>query len=72
MNMLLLARLFLSLVFLDKARAVVPVGVNLSPLGGQNIGGLEYADVNWNPISTTVFTDIYKHCGPLYIRQVYN
>lgn len=47
-----------------------PLGVNLSPLSGENIGGDTFASVNWNPTSTNVFIDIFKHCSPLYIRKV--
>jgi hypothetical protein len=50
--------------------AAFPIGVNLSPLGGKNLGGVDYANVDWNFVSTNVFVDIYKHCSPLYLRSV--
>ncbi len=42
----------------------LPVGVNLSPLGGG------FQAVNWNPVSTYAFADLFKHCGAFYIRSV--
>ena len=50
--------------------AAFPVGVNLPPLGGIYLGGRATNDVNWSPVSTYVFADLYKHCSPLYIRRV--
>jgi hypothetical protein len=52
--------------------ANIPIGINLSPLGGGLLGGLEYADVDWDPVSTFVFINLYKHCTELYIRTVSN
>jgi hypothetical protein len=46
-----------------------PVGLNLPPLGEKDLGG-RTANVNWAPVSTYVFTDLYKHCSALYIRTV--
>jgi hypothetical protein len=48
----------------------IPIGVNLPPLGGRDLGGSDYASINWNPVSTNIFIDMYKHCSPLYIRSV--
>ena len=55
---------------LTRLTGAVPIGANLPPLGGKNLGGLASADVNWNPISTYVFTDLFKHCSEFYIRMV--
>jgi hypothetical protein len=48
----------------------IPIGVNLSPIG-LNAYTLGYSGLNWAPVSTYVFIDLYKHCSPLYIRSVW-
>ncbi len=50
----------------------IPIGVNLPVFGGKDLGGSDYGSINWNPVTTNVFIDIYKHCSPLYIRSVSN
>ena len=46
-----------------------PIGVNLNPLGG-NQYTTTYSSVTWDPVSTNVFIDIFKHCGLFYLRSV--
>jgi hypothetical protein len=41
-----------------------PIGINLSPLGGN------YQGLNQNPVATYVFRDLFKHCPGFYIRSV--
>eukprot|EP01041_Mallomonas_annulata_P002765 gene2765-5448_t len=44
----------------------ISIGVNLSPIGG------EFQSVKWDPSSTYVFIDLFKHCSLLYVRSTWN
>jgi len=48
-----------------------PIGVNLSPLGG-SVYAFGYGVDNWDPVSTYVFIDIFKHCTPFYVRSTWD
>ena len=43
-----------------------PVGLNLSPLGGNIYNSV----ADWDSNSTYVFINIFKHCSALYVRSV--
>lgn len=64
MIQILLSLLLWSIVYgIDEANAL-PVGLTLSPLGGT------FQVFNHDPVSTYVFTDLFKHCNDFYIRSV--
>lgn len=67
LRILLVVIITMSLVACGTA---MPIGFNLPPLGGSNLGGLAFANVDWNPTSTSVFIDLFKHCSPMYVRKV--
>jgi hypothetical protein len=64
---MILSALLSLIAVLCHAEAALPIGVNLPILGGKDLGG---TSVNWTPTATYVFIDLYKHCTPMYIREV--